>query len=299
MRREIEFTSRGSQCRGWLYVPDASVVKQPAPAIVMAHGFSAVKEMFRLSSYAERFEEAGFVTLVFDYRFLGASDGNPRGQIISYEQQEDCRNAITWISLRPEVDANRIGVWGTSLAGGHVLHLSAFYRRIKAVVAQVPTINPVKQIVHRSGTDGLEQLMGMLASDRAQRFQDGTVNYVKVVGLPGELAVLGAIDAYEAMMKYASGAPNWINQVTLESLEKQVEYVPTANIELISPTPLLMVLAEQDSLIPVELARAAFDRAGDPKSLEVIPCGHFEVYDTEPWFSKAVGSMVEWYTKYL
>ena len=87
--------------------------------------------------------------------------------------------------------------------------------------------------------------------------------------------------------------------MTLESLENYVECVPTANIELISPTPLLMVLAEQDSLIPVELARAAFERVGDPKSLQVIPCGHFEIYDTEPWFSKAVGSMVEWYTEYL
>ncbi len=125
------------------------------------------------------------------------------------------------------------------------------------------------------------------------------MNYVKVVGLAGELAALGALGAYEAMMKYASGAPNWVNQVTLESLENYVEYVPTANIELISPTPLLMVLAEQDSLIPVELARAAFDRAGEPKKLELIPCGHFEVYVTEPWFSKAVNSMAEWYTKYL
>ncbi len=299
MRREIEFTSRGSQCRGWLYLPDASVVKRPAPAIVMAHGFSAVKEMFRLSSYAERFEEAGFVTLVFDYRFLGASDGNPRGQIISYEQQEDCRNAISWMSLQPEVDADRIGVWGTSLSGGHVLHLAAFDRRIKVVVAQVPTINPVKQIVHRSGKDGLERLMGILATDRTQRFKDGTVNYMKIVGLPGEVSVLSAPDAYEALTRNAAGAPNWINQVTLESLENYVEYVPTTSIELISPTPLLMVLAEQDSLIPLELARAAFDRAGGPKELREFPCGHFEVYETEPWFSKAVSSMVEWYTKYL
>jgi len=299
MRLEIEFPSRELKCRGWLYVPDGSVVKQPMPAIVMAHGFSAVKEMFQLSSYAERFEEAGFITLIFDFRFLGDSDGDPRGQIISHEQQEDYRNGITWLSLRPEVDADRIGVWGTSLAGGHVLHLAAFDRRIKAVVAQVPTINPVKQIVHRSGEDGLKQFLGMFATDRTQRFEDGTVNYMKVVGLPGELSALSTPDAYELMMKKSAGAPNWINQVTLESLENYVEYVPTANIELISPTPLLMVLAEQDSLIPVELARAAFDRAGGPKKLEVFPCGHFEVYETEPWFSKAVNSMAEWYTKYL
>ena len=265
----------------------------------MAHGFSAVKEMFRLSSYEERFEKAGFVTLVFDFRFLGASDGNPRGQIISHEQQEDYRNAISWMSLQPEVDADRIGVWGTSYAGGHVLHLAAFDRRIKVVVAQVPTIDPVKQIVHRGGKDALEQLMGMLVKDRTQRFENGTVNYAKVVGLPGELSAMSVPEAYEAMTRNAVGAPNWINQVTLESLENYIEYVPTASIELISPTPLLMVLAEQDSLIPVELARAAFDRAGAPKELQVYPCRHFDVYETEPWFSKAVSSMVGWYTEHL
>ena len=125
MRREIEFPSKGAKCRGWLYVPDNSVAIQPVPAIVMAHGFSAVKEMFRLSTYAEHFERAGFITLVFDFRFLGASDGEPRGCINSNEQQEDYRNAITWLSRQPEVDEGRIGAWGTSYSGGHVLHLAA------------------------------------------------------------------------------------------------------------------------------------------------------------------------------
>ena len=60
-----------------------------------------------------------------------------------------------------------------------------------------------------------------------------------------------------------------------------------------------MILAEQDSLIPVELARTAFDRAGEPKELHTFPCGHFEAYETEPWFTKAVSSMADWYTKYL
>lgn len=299
MRRDIEFPSKGLKCRGWLYVPDVSVAKQPAPAIVMAHGFSAVKEMFRLSAYAERFEEAGFVTLVFDFRFLGASDGEPRGHIISHEQQEDYRNAITWLSRQPEVNADRIGVWGTSLSGGHVLHLAAFDKRIKAVVAQVPTISPWRQIIHRSGRDGLNQLMHMLTADRLQRFDSETVNYIQVVGPKGELSALSAPDAYEAMTRNAAIAPNWINKVTMESLENYTEYHPTASIELISPTPLMMVLAEQDSLIPAELARAAFDRAGDPKELKTFPCRHFEVYETEPWFSKAVGSMVDWYTRYL
>ena len=113
------------------------------------------------------------------------------------------------------------------------------------------------------------------------------------------MSALSVPDAYEAMIRNAAGAPNWINKVTLESLENYIQYLPTASIELISPIPLMMILAEQDTLIPVELALAAFDRAGDPKELRTFPCGHFEVYETEPWFSKAVSSMADWYTKYL
>ena len=110
---------------------------------------------------------------------------------------------------------------------------------------------------------------------------------------------MNAPDAHEAMTRNAATAPNWINKVTVESLEAYIEYHPTASIELISPTPLLMILAEQDSLIPVELAREVFDRASHPKELKTFPCRHFEVYETEPWFSKAASSMVECYTKYL
>jgi len=299
MRRDVEFLSKGLKCRGWLYVPDVSVAKQPAPAIIMGHGFSAVKEMFRLSAYAERFEAAGFVTLVFDYRFLGASEGEPRGHVISHEQQEDYRNAITWLSQQPEVDADRIGAWGTSYSGGHVLHLAAFDKRIKVIVAQVPTISPWRQIIHRSGRDGLSQLMEMLAADRLQRSDSQTVNYIQVVGPEGEPSALSAPDAFEAMTRNAAMAPNWINKLTLESLEHYIEYHPTASIELISPTPLMMVLAEQDSLIPAELGRAAFERAGEPKELKTFAYGHFEIYETEPWFSKAVSSMVDWFVKHL
>ena len=114
MHRNVEFSSKGLQCRGWLFVSDNRVNGDAAPAIVMAPGFSAVKEMFHVSRYAERFADAGFVTLVFDFRFLGASEGDPRGHIVSYEQREDLRNAITWLARQPEVDAARVGVWGTS-----------------------------------------------------------------------------------------------------------------------------------------------------------------------------------------
>ena len=299
MRREVEFPSKGLQCRGWLYVPEDLTEDHSAPALVMGHGFSAVKEMFHLSRYAEKFEAAGFVTLVFDFRFLGASDGNPRGRILSYEQCEDIRNAITWLTRRPEVDKDRIGAWGTSYSGGHVLHLAAFDRRIRTVVAQVPTINPVEQVIRRSGRDGFERVMDMLAVDRVRRFDGELSRSIKVVAPEGELSALGVPEAYEAMTRQATNAPSWVNSVTLESLEDYIQYAPTAAIELISPTPLLMVVAEEDLLIPADLSKAAFDRAGAPKSLHLEPCGHFEIYERDPWFSRASDRMVEWFGMHL
>ncbi len=85
MRRDMTFQSKGLTCRGWFYMPDGLGQGQKAPTTVMAHGFSAVKEMY-LQDFAERFAANGLACLVFDYRYLGASDGEPRGQIFPWEQ---------------------------------------------------------------------------------------------------------------------------------------------------------------------------------------------------------------------
>lgn len=121
MRKDVEFNSKELRCRGWLYVPDDLPVGRKAPAVVMAHGFTAVKEQV-LPEFAERFAAAGFVTMVFDYRHFGESEGEPRGQLFPLEMVEDYRNAITWVSDQPEVDPNRICLWGTSYSGGLVIY---------------------------------------------------------------------------------------------------------------------------------------------------------------------------------
>ncbi len=184
MRDDVTFLSQGLRCAAWLYLPDDLKSGEKRPAIVMAHGFSAVKEMY-LDAFAERFVAAGFVTLVFDYRYQGASEGEPRGQIFPAEQHEDYRNAITWVSLRPEVDSSRIGVWGSSYSGAHVLHLAAFDRRIKAAVAQVPLINGWQNAQRLMRPDIFAQFVETLTQDRVQRYTNGAVNYVSVVAPEG------------------------------------------------------------------------------------------------------------------
>src|SRR3954471_18353649 len=118
MRQDIEFDAEGTTLRGWLYSPDGAT--GPAPTIVMCHGFSAVKEMY-LDRYAEAFAEAGFAVLVYDNRNLGASDGEPRQEIDPWAQVRDFRDAITFAGTLEEVDADRIGIWGSSYSGAHTI----------------------------------------------------------------------------------------------------------------------------------------------------------------------------------
>lgn len=118
-------------------MPDDLKPGSKAPVIVMANGFTGVKEQV-LPDFATRFVNAGFATLVFDYRYFGDSEGEPRSQNFPLELVEDYRNAITWVSDQPEVDSQRIGIWGTSYGGGLVLYMGTYDIRVKAVVSQVP-----------------------------------------------------------------------------------------------------------------------------------------------------------------
>ena len=139
MRKDIEFkTQDGLTLKGWHYLPDRLSGK--APTIVMAHGFSAVKEMY-LDKFAEAFAAAGLAALVFDNRNFGASGGEPRQEIDPWRQVSDYRDAITFAETLPETDAARIGIWGSSYSGGHVLVVGAIDRRVKCVVGQVPLIS--------------------------------------------------------------------------------------------------------------------------------------------------------------
>jgi uncharacterized protein len=296
MRQDVSFASQGLTCRGWLYTPDGSQQGQRLPTIVMAHGFSAVKEMY-LPHFAEQFVGAGFAVLLFDYRHLGASEGEPRGQLFPWDQIEDYRNAISFARQRPEVDGERIGIWGTSYSGGHVLVIGALDRRVKCVVAQVPLIDGWAN-VHRIAVDeDVAALLVALQQDREQRFSSGAVNYVPVVAQDRNCA-LPTADSYRWFTEtHQAMAPAWENRVTLESVEQLLAYSPGTYLPRISPTPLLLVVAEHDILTPTNLAVAAYERALEPKQLILVSGGHFDAYTGG--FAASAGAATAWFRHHL
>lgn len=286
MRRDIAFQSHGLTCRGWFY-PRPGAGK--APAIVMSHGFSAVKEM-RLDAYAERFQAAGFGVVVFDYRFLGASDGTPRGHIVPQLQHDDIRAALGFAETLPEVDADRLGLWGSSYSGGHALFVGALDPRVKAIVVQAPATDVPRSLLAVFGAEAVKSLLAGLAADHGARNVSGSVNTMPVVAADGN-AFLPTPDSHAWFIRHAAAAPSWVNHVTMETVARAVEYIPASLIDLIAPRPLLVQAAAADALIPLAHVREAFARAGDPKTLEILDCGHFDIYEGTV-FEKAVASQI-------
>ena len=177
-RRDIEFDAEGVTLRGWFYPAEGST--EVAPTIVMAHGFSAVKEMY-LDKFAEAFAAGGLNALVYDNRNFGDSDGTPRLEIDPWAQVRDYRHAITYAITLPETDASRIGIWGSSYSGGHVLVVGAIDRRVKAVVAQVPLISGYDNVRALVRSDFIDGFREMFDADRLARFQGKEPAMVPVV----------------------------------------------------------------------------------------------------------------------
>ncbi|MGH8678195.1 MAG: alpha/beta hydrolase [Burkholderiales bacterium] len=297
-RQDVTFASVGKKLVGWLYVPNGMKQGEKRPTIVMAHGWSAVKEMY-LDDFAAKFANGGLVVVVFDYRNFGGSEGEPRGHIDPHMQHEDYKNAITWTTLQPMVDGNRIGIWGSSYSGGHVLHLAAFDRRVKCAVAQVPLVNAMDNFRRLVRADHFPGTQAWLAADRMEEYTKGKINYLPVVAEQGKPSALPTQDSYDWFIKAgATRAPSWKNEQTVRSLELALEYSPAANIHLISPTPLMIVVAENDILTPTDLAIEAFGRAREPKQLVIIPGGHFDAY-TGAGFQHASTPALNWFKQHL
>jgi uncharacterized protein len=295
-RRDIEFNAEGVILRGWFYRADGA--SGPAPTVVMAHGFSAVKEMY-LDAFAEVFAAAGLNALVFDNRNFGASDGEPRQEIDPWQQVRDYRHAITYAGTLAEVDPERIGVWGSSYSGGHALVLGAIDRRIKAVVAQVPLVSGSANIAELVRADFRAGFRAQFDADRAARFAGDPPAMVPVVAEdPLAPSALPTPDSWAWFTETGkTRAPAWRNEVTLRTVEMLGEYEPVAYIGRISPTPLLMIVARQDHLTPAHLAIDAYEHAREPKKLVILPSGHFDAY--VDGFDEASAPARDWFVEHL
>lgn len=298
MRKNVEFgTEDGTVLRGWWYAGEGS---DSRPGIVMAHGFSATKEM-HLDDFAELFHAAGFDVLVYDNRNLGESDSPLPGEIDPWQQVHDYRDAITWLSQQGGVDADRIGVWGSSYSGAHVLVVAAIDRRVRCVVSQVPLVTGLENARRLVRSDHWDGLRAAFDADRRARLAGEPPAMIPVAfeNAPDEPCALPTQDTHDFFFgPIRERATTWRNEVTLRSVELFTEYEPQAYVPRISPTPLFMVVATGDVLTPCDLALSAYERALEPKRLLTLAGGHFDAYVDEA-FAVSGPAQLQWFTDHL
>ena len=295
-RRDVEFDAEGTTLRGWFYPAEGSA--GTAPVVVMAHGLSAVKEMY-LDDYAAAFSAAGLGVLVFDNRNFGASDGEPRQEIDPVQQVRDYRHAITYAIGLPEVDRARIGIWGSSYSGGHVLVVGAIDSRVRAVVSQVPLVSGYENIRSLVRSDLIGGFEDMFDADREARFRgEEPVRVPAVNEDPLGPAAMPTPDSYRWFTEtHELRAPSWRNEITLRSVEMLREYEPDSYVHRIAPTPLLVLVAENDVLTPTELTLATYQKAREPKKLVILPGGHFDAYTKG--FDASMVPARDWFLEHL
>lgn len=208
-RRAINIWSDGTRMSGDLWLPDGFSTTGATPAIVLTHGWGGLRDHLN-QAYAPRFVEAGFVVLTFDYRGWSDSDSrlviigdqpNPDGNgeimvrarairevVDPVDQVRDILSALDFLSGEPGVDHDRIGLWGTSYSGGHVITVGARDKRVKAIVSQVSYqgVSPIsdggalarKRAIEKARGDGdpIPQGIDMLPNLR------GTPDFAKMMG---------------------------------------------------------------------------------------------------------------------
>ena len=278
-RREVAFESCGATLRGWLFLPEGA--PGPVPAIAMAPGMSGVKEQ-SIVRFAEFFAANGLAALAYDNINFGASGGEPRQEVDPALQKRGYSDAVTFLMMQPDIDRDRIGIWGTSFSGGHVLEVAAIDRRVKCVVAQVPSMSGTRNFLRRVRPDLRAAALARLAADREARFRGEPPAMIPAVAAEeGAPCVMAGRAAYEYFTRTGEGAPNWRNEVTLRSVEFARGVETAAFLPFISPTPLLLIVAVEDELVPSDVALDEYRRARPPKKLILLPGGHFSPYGEE------------------
>lgn len=301
-REDVEFESEGATVRGWLYRPDGAA--GDVPAVVLAGGWCYVRELV-MPYYAEAFSRAGMAALVFDYRNLGVSDGEPRQHLDPWAQIRDYQNALSFLERCDGIDGDRLGAWGISYSGGHVLVLAATDPRIKAIVSQIPVVDGYRNMRRVHGTLGYRRLWQAVLEDRRLRSE----NPDKRTYLPHasenpeeELSAWPFPETYRTFADLKrTEAPLYQNSSTMESVDLLLNYDVNPFVTRIYDTPSLMIVAEGDDLTLWDLEIESFNRISTSKKKLVVlrQTSHMTLYSDRSKLDVAAEEATEWLSQHL
>jgi pimeloyl-ACP methyl ester carboxylesterase len=210
----------------------------------MAHGFGAERS-FGLPAFAQRFARAGLAVLLFDYRCFGDSDGEPRNWVSAVRHCQDWRAAVRHVRTLASVDGGRVGLWGSSFSGGHVIATAAKDGEIAAISAQVPFVDPFSSI-RLLGPVFLLRALPTGCGDMIRMLFGRSPHHVPLVGRPETFAVMNTPESWDGYMAIVPGNTAWRNRCPARILLTFSLYRPMSFAAGVR-CPALVMLAENDS----------------------------------------------------
>jgi dipeptidyl aminopeptidase/acylaminoacyl peptidase len=292
MSKPVNFYSEGVKLAGDLLLPADVKPGDRRAGIVLCHGYTGVRNIY-LPDNARVLAEAGYVVMSFDYKGWGDSEG-PKSRLAPYSRVADVQAALTFLGVQPEVDAARLGIYGTSYGGATVVFVAAVDPRVKCVVSVVGVGNGTRWMRSVRRPDEYHDLLTRAATDRNKRVLTGVSDLAdrNEILLPDrQSAELGAAARRDN--------PAAVTELPLEFVDDTLGFNPEWIVDRIAPRPVLFITTDDDRLVPPQESEAMFARAGEPKKLVVLKgFGHYEVYGGEA-FRQVMDETVAWYKTHL
>ena len=292
MKKNVSFYSEGVKLDGDIYYPDSMTDGEQRAGVVLCHGYTGVKDLY-LPDNAAVLNEAGYVVMTFDYKGWGASEG-ARTRLAPYSRVADVQAAMTLLQIQPEVDEERLGIYGTSYGCATVVWVAAHDERAKCTVGVVGMGHGARWMRSVRRPDEWVDLLETSKKDREQRVVSGTSEMA-----PRDEVLLP--DRQSAALASAARAnnPNALSELPLEYIDETLQFHPEWVVEHIAPRPLLLIAAGDDRLVPPEDCQSLYEKAGQPKKMVTLPgVGHYEVY-AKPAFDGVMKETVAWFEKHL
>jgi uncharacterized protein len=292
VKKPVSFYSEGVRLVGDVYHPDGLRARDKRAGIVLCHGYTGIKDLY-LPDNARVLTEAGYVVLAFDYKGWGDSEGS-RSRLAPYSRVADVQAALTFLGSLPEVDAERLGIYGTSYGGATVVWTAAIDPRVKCVVSVVGIGNGTRWMRSVRRPDEFHDLVARADADRRRQAIEGKSEFVK-----REEILLPDRQSAELAAAARRNNPAAVSTIPLEYVHETLQFHPEWVVDRIAPRPVLFITTDDDRLVPPEESIELHARAGEPKKLVVLKgYGHYEVY-SEPAFSEVMRETIAWFREHL
>jgi alpha-beta hydrolase superfamily lysophospholipase len=255
----VKIASAGLSLAGTLRVPQDVGSTERRAAFMVLHGFGSNKSAANVTEPTKVLNALGYVTLGFDMRGCGESEGEP-GRVICLEQVEDTRNALTFLARQPNVDPTGIAVLGSSFGGAVAVYSAGVDERLVAVISNGGWGDGERKFrgQHKS-PDEWTRFTTMLKEGREHRARTGKslmVPRYDIVPIPPHLR--------------NNLAANSIQSFPAETAQSMFDFRADDVVSRIAPRPLLLLHAADDSVTPTEQSIELFKRARQPCELHLI-----------------------------